>query len=182
MSKKQSVALITALLILALLAAAIANFSTPTRVDGVAVSNTTTTSHTMTGPNGPVDCAEYIKDVTVPDGTALMSEAVVPKTWRVRNCGTTTWEHYSIVRIYGEGHQPDLHNATIPVSSVPALKPGQAGNVTVSLHVPTAAGDYSTEFELSAMSPQEVKQLGKGTSVKRITRFGDILWVRFSVH
>jgi hypothetical protein len=44
------------------------------------------------------DWAQFIADVTVPDGTTYAPGATFRKTWRLRNIGTCTWTtSYSLV-------------------------------------------------------------------------------------
>src|SRR5512145_1793119 len=49
------------------------------------------------------DRAQFIADVTVPDGTRFDPGATFKKTWRLKNIGTCTWTtSYSLVFDSGE--------------------------------------------------------------------------------
>lgn len=43
------------------------------------------------------DLAQFVKDVTIPDGTLLSPVQTFYKTWRLKNVGTCTWSGYSVV-------------------------------------------------------------------------------------
>jgi hypothetical protein len=62
------------------------------------------------------DWAQYIKDVTVPDGTVFTPGAEFTKTWRIRNIGTCTWNsYYDLVFDDGDGMNGD---ASVPIDEV----------------------------------------------------------------
>lgn len=89
----------------------------------------------------PIPCnrAEFVTDVTVPDGTDFLPNAHFNKTWRLRNVGTCTWtSEYSIVFDHGDRMGgPDsaqLTGGTIP--------PGGTLDVSVGLEAPGSAGAY----------------------------------------
>ena len=56
-------------------------------------------------PVGGKDRAEFIKDVTVPDGTVYQSGEAFVKTWRLQNTGDTTWTtDYKVIFVDGGYH------------------------------------------------------------------------------
>ena len=84
------------------------------------------------------DRAQFIADVTVPDGTRYDPGATFKKTWRLKNVGTCTWTtSYSMVFDTGERMGASA-SVTFP-SSVP---PGQTVDLTVDMTAPSAAGHY----------------------------------------
>ena len=89
-------------------------------------------------PPAGCDRAQFVSDVTVPDGTTFAPGAAFSKTWRLRNSGTCTWTtSYSLVFESGEKMGgPDSVN--LPKS----VAPGQTVDVTVSLTAPNSAGTY----------------------------------------
>ena len=89
-------------------------------------------------PPAGCDRAQFVSDVTVPDGTVFAPGASFNKTWRLKNVGTCTWStSYSLVFDSGEKMGgPDSVN--LPKS----VAPGQTVDVTVSLTAPSSAGTY----------------------------------------
>lgn len=125
------------------------------RAGGVVVTPTTP-SPTVTGtpptatptksatpqPNA-CDRAQFISDVTVPDGTSFAPAIGFSKTWRLKNIGTCTWTNYSLIFDSGEKMGgPD--SALIPVS----VAPGQTVDITVQLTSPNVAGTYRGYWKL----------------------------------
>ena len=84
------------------------------------------------------DRAQFISDVTVPDGTRFNPGATFTKTWRLRNIGTCTWTTgYSMV--FNSGNQMG-GPASVPMPS--SVAPGQNVDVSVNLTAPNTAGHY----------------------------------------
>ncbi len=100
----------------------------------------TSTAPTPTSTVAPSSCdkAQFIKDVTVPDGTTFTPGETFNKTWRLKNVGSCTWgTNYQLVFYSGEKlGGPDA--LTFPKS----VAPGQTVDLTVSLTAPNAAGSY----------------------------------------
>ena len=81
------------------------------------------------------DRAQFIADVTVPDGTTFGPGVIFNKTWRLKNIGTCTWTNYSLIFDSGEKMSgPD--SALIPTS----VAPGQTVDITISLTAPSTIG------------------------------------------
>ena len=100
---------------------------------------------TVTGTVQPNACdrAQFIADVTVPDGTAFAPGAAFNKTWRLKNVGSCTWTNYSIIFDSGEKMGgPD--SALIPTT----VAPGQTVDITLSMTSPTTAGTYRGYWKL----------------------------------
>ncbi|MCB9110958.1 MAG: hypothetical protein H6634_06890 [Anaerolineales bacterium] len=100
---------------------------------------------TVTGTIQPNACdrAQFIADVTVPDGTAFAPGAAFNKTWRLKNVGSCTWTNYSIIFDSGEKMGgPD--SALIPTT----VAPGQTVDITLSMTSPTTAGTYRGYWKL----------------------------------
>ena len=88
---------------------------------------------------GPVPSSpsqlNFVSDVTIPDGTILQPGTSFTKTWRVRNTGSTTWgSGYQLA--YKEGERMGGPAAV----ALPALAPGQEGNVSLALIAPNTQG------------------------------------------
>ncbi len=89
------------------------------------------------------DRAQFIADVTVPDGTTFQPNTTFSKTWRLKNVGSCTWSNYSLMFDSGEKMGgPD--SATIPTS----VAPGQTVDITISLTAPSNGGTYRGYWKL----------------------------------
>ena len=93
---------------------------------------------TSTVPPSTCDKAQFIADVTVPDGTTFAPGTAFNKTWRLKNIGACSWTtSYQLVFYSGEKMGgPDA--LTFPKS----VAPGQTVDLTVSLTAPNTAGSY----------------------------------------
>lgn len=84
------------------------------------------------------DRAQFVTDVTVPDGTRYDPGATFTKTWRLRNAGTCTWStSYTMVF--------DTGNAMGSTTSVPfhtSVAPGGTIDLSVNMTAPSSAGHY----------------------------------------
>jgi len=84
------------------------------------------------------DRAQFIADVTVPDGTRYDPNATFTKTWRLRNIGTCTWTT-SYTMFFESGTQLGSTASVAMPSSVP---PGTNVDLSVNMTAPNAAGHY----------------------------------------
>jgi hypothetical protein len=94
----------------------------------------------------PIPCnrAEFVKDVTVPDGTSFAPGATFTKTWRLKNTGSCTWTtKYAVVFV--SGNQMGGANTALP-NNVP---PGQSVDASVIMIAPGTAGNYKGNWMLS---------------------------------
>ncbi len=91
-----------------------------------------------TPPASCSDRAQFITDVTVPDGTVYAPGTAFLKTWRLKNVGTCTWTTtYAMVFDSGEKMgSPDS------VGMPQAVSPGSSVDVSVSMNAPITAGSY----------------------------------------
>jgi len=110
-------------------------------------SSTTAPTHTST-PETPQ--AEFVKDVTIPDGTEMTPNQPFTKTWRYRNSGNVEW---------GEGVKLVFVNETIKgfksnkmsgpdFVNVPNVAPGDTVDVSVKLVAPASDGRYRSYWRL----------------------------------
>jgi uncharacterized repeat protein (TIGR01451 family) len=84
------------------------------------------------------DAAEFVADVTIPDGTNFAPGAALIKTWRLKNVGTCTWStSYAIVYYSGS-----KMGAPSVVNMPTSVAPGATVDVTVNMTAPTTAGHY----------------------------------------
>jgi len=84
------------------------------------------------------DRAQFVSDVTVPDGTRYDPNATFTKTWRLRNIGTCTWTT-SYTMVFDTGTQMGS-TASVPFPS--SVAPGQSIDLSVPMTAPGSAGRY----------------------------------------
>lgn len=82
------------------------------------------------------DLGQFVRDVTIPDGTTFAPSTAFVKTWRLRNAGTCTWSGYSLVFDSGEAM-----GGTSPIA-IATVGPGQEVDLTVNLTAPATVGSY----------------------------------------
>lgn len=80
--------------------------------------------------------AQFVADVTIPDGTVMTPGQAFTKKWRIKNIGSCTWNGYSMVFDSGDAMGGP---ATKPIA---AVNPGQEVDLEVSLPAPASAGNY----------------------------------------
>ena len=82
--------------------------------------------------------AQFVADVTVPDGTKYKPDTTFKKTWRLRNIGTCTWNTNDVM-FFESGAQMGSP-ASVPMPSTVA--PGSTVDISVDMKAPSAAGHY----------------------------------------
>lgn len=129
---------------------------------------TATTALVTPAPGGP-DQAQFVSDVTVPDGTSYAPGTDFTKTWRLQNAGTTTWTtEYDLV--FAGGDQMGGASST-PLSQ--SVAPGETIDVSVDLTAPDTAGTKTGFWILSNAQGQtfqtsffvQINVTGAGTQV-----------------
>jgi len=84
------------------------------------------------------DQAQFITDVTVPDGSVFDQGVAFKKTWRLKNIGTCTWTtSYSLVFDTGE-----QMGAPASIKFPASVAPGQTVDLSVDMAAPNKAGHY----------------------------------------
>ncbi len=82
------------------------------------------------------DLAQFITDVTIPDGTVMDQGEAFTKTWRLKNIGACTWSGYNL--IFDSG---DLMSGASPMA-IGTVAPGQEVDLSVNLTAPSTDGAY----------------------------------------
>ena len=94
------------------------------------------------------DAAQFVADVTIPDGTTFKAGDTFNKTWRLKNVGTCTWStSYTLVYVSG-----DKLGALASVQLPKSVAPGQTVDVTVAMTAPANAGTYRGYWQLKNAS------------------------------
>ena len=92
--------------------------------------------------------ADFIADITAPDGTDFTPGEAFVKTWQLRNAGTATWTTgYSLVYVSGE-HMGGPTSVPLPNE----VAPGAAVDISVDLIAPAKLGTYTGFWMLSTPS------------------------------
>lgn len=90
------------------------------------------------------ELAEYVADVTIPDGTDFQPGTKFTKTWRIKNSGASTWStSYAFVYISGE-----KMNAPDRVSLPNTVRPGETVDISVEMTAPAQVGTYRGYWKL----------------------------------
>lgn len=105
------------------------NAETPTATSGAPAGT----------PGQGTDRAEFVADVTVPDGTTFAPGDTFVKTWRLRNAGTNTWGT-DYVLSFARGAQMGAA-ASVPLPN--AVAPGETVEISVDMTAPQALGAHT---------------------------------------
>ena len=93
---------------------------------------------TITVPPSACDRAQFVSDVTVPDGTVMSPGATFTKTWRLKNVGTCAWST-SYQLVYFSGEQMGAASSAAFTQNVAV---GQTVDISINLTAPSVAGSY----------------------------------------
>ncbi|MGB8981625.1 MAG: NBR1-Ig-like domain-containing protein [Anaerolineales bacterium] len=92
------------------------------------------------------DHAQFVADVTVPDGSAFAPGAAFTKTWRLMNAGTCTWTTaYNVVWTGGE-----VFGAPLSTPLPAEVPPGGTVDVSVNLTAPAnTTGNFKGFYKIA---------------------------------
>jgi hypothetical protein len=105
---------------------------------------------TSAPPVASGDKAEFVSDVTVPDGTDFSPGESFVKTWQLVNQGTTTWTTAYTLN-YVSGALMDAPNSVNLPQEVP---PGATVDISVNMEAPSDPGNYRSYWILKNASGQ----------------------------
>jgi len=91
-----------------------------------------------------INDAEFVENVTIPDGTEILAGEVFVKTWRMKNTGTCTWTS-SYSWTFRGGDILTLLDATM----INEVKPAEEIDISVTLVAPETPGTYSGQWQFS---------------------------------
>lgn len=98
----------------------------------------------------PGDRADFVCDVTVPDGAHFDQGEEFVKTWRIRNVGTVPWTGRYLVRL-GGAEGPGTHASPARVR-LPDTDPGQATDVSVPMRAALLPGTSASTWKMADSS------------------------------
>ncbi len=90
------------------------------------------------------DAADFITDVTYPDGTLVDAGSAFTKTWRFKNIGTCSWTT-SYALVFKSG---DAMGGPAVQALTGNVNPGQTADVSVDLTAPAGSGTYTGNWSL----------------------------------
>ena len=91
------------------------------------------------------DHAQFVSDLTVPDGSTFAPGSTFTKAWRLMNIGTCTWDSsYNLVWVGGDSLSAPL-SVKLPVD----VPPGEMVDISLNLAAPATGGHYRALFKLS---------------------------------
>jgi hypothetical protein len=120
--------------------------SPPTALTSAPVAAPTQGAPETPTPAAPGDCvnrAGNVRDVTIPDDTALRPGTQFTKTWRLRNAGTCTWtDAYTLIFLAGDRMDG------VSTNRLAATPPNADIDVSVVLTAPFRTGNYKGYWKL----------------------------------
>ncbi|MBI5951659.1 MAG: hypothetical protein HY865_08375 [Chloroflexi bacterium] len=89
-------------------------------------------------PTATTNCnvAQFVSDITIPDGTLVTPNQAFTKKWRIKNIGSCTWTGFSMVFDSGDAMGGPASKA------ISTVNPGQEIDLEVNLTAPATPGNY----------------------------------------
>ncbi len=93
----------------------------------------------------PCNHATFVSDVTIIDGTSVLTGEPFTKAWRLLNSGTCTWgTEYQLVFDHGDAMNGA---ASVQITDQP-VPPGEAVDISIELTAPDEPGTYQGHWKL----------------------------------
>ncbi len=110
----------------------------PTQTSAPATATNTQIPPTSTPIPIPCNRAQFVKDVTVPDGTIYTPGVVFTKTWQFKNTGSCDWTtDYRV--IFASGNQMKGRDS---IALPGKVRPGESVNISIDLTAPSKEGKH----------------------------------------
>lgn len=90
------------------------------------------------------DSTQFIKDVTIPDGTSIPINTTYVKTWRVKNTGDVVWKDRYLKRVTPHSKLLCSSPTMIPI---PETAPGETVDISVTFVTPHIPGSCRTDWK-----------------------------------
>ncbi len=111
--------------------------STITPIPSAAVTNTPIATATSN-----CNVAQFITDVTIPDGTIMTPGQGFTKKWRIKNIGSCAWNGYTLAFDSGESM------GAASSKPIPAVNPGQEIDLEINFTAPAAPNTYRSYWRI----------------------------------
>jgi hypothetical protein len=108
----------------------------------VAAARPTPTPPTATPVPAPVEGLRYLRDTSVPDGTAVAARQVMVKGWLVFNPGQAAWDQTWVLR-----HVSGKSMGAAQIQ-VPSTQPCHSATIVAALSAPAKPGRYKSVWRL----------------------------------
>jgi hypothetical protein len=118
--------------------------NTPAPPTLTSTPETPTLTFTATVPPLPCDAAQFVSDITIPDGSVITAGGNFTKTWRLMNVGSCAWAtNYQIIYDHGDIlGGPSAANINVSVA------PGGTVDLSLLMKAPTSPGTYKGYWKL----------------------------------
>ncbi|GGM53558.1 hypothetical protein GCM10012275_25760 [Longimycelium tulufanense] len=93
------------------------------------------------------DGSEFVRDVTIPDGTEIPTGAHFVKTWEIRNSGNVPWIDRYLIR-EGDFGRPGPCESVDRVR-IPDTRPGETVQVSVEVRAPDEPGHCQVYWKMA---------------------------------
>jgi len=132
---------------------------TPAPTETATPTKTATPSKTPTPTDTPTDTAtptpalpkaQFIKDITIPDGTVVKPAQPFTKTWRFKNVGAVPWGE-GVKLAFVEGNHKGFESKKMggpDYVDVPSAAPGKTVDISVDLVSPQKLGQHRSYWRL----------------------------------
>jgi hypothetical protein len=88
------------------------------------------------------NAAEFVQDITIPDGTELKPNQRFTKTWRFKNIGTCTWgPEYAVVFVWG-----DRMSEVDSILLGRRVAPGESIDISIPMMAPKLENYYQANW------------------------------------
>jgi hypothetical protein len=107
-----------------------------------------TSTSVFTQPGGTTsscDIGNFVKDVTIPDGTAVAAGSKFTKTWEIKNGGTCTWNEDYVVIFYGGEQMAEKTSYPLTTKDI---EPGQSVQISIDMTAPSKTGSFTSYWIL----------------------------------
>lgn len=111
---------------------------------GVSPAATNTPFPQASVPTSRCDAAQFLNDVTYPDGSIVARNNTFVKIWRIKNIGTCTWTS-SYAFVFNGG---DSLSGPSAVALAGTVNPGQYIEIPVTFTAPNKDGNYRGYWKL----------------------------------
>ena len=137
---------------------------TNTPLPGVPSATPITTSMPTGTLSAACDNANFVNDMTIPDGTEELAGSTFVKTWRFKNLGPCTWttSYHLFFSYVSDSGKNGVFTPPAPVIFPKSVLPGEEVDISVTLTAPTKAGTYQVFFVLQNDKGYNIPLINKG--------------------
>lgn len=121
------------------------------------------------GSLAPCNAAQFIQDVSIPDGTLIRPGQKFTKVWEFKNVGNCTWtESYAVVHVYGQ-----LMGVASPVPLRKVVHPGENVEISLNMQAPYIPACWVGWWKF---------QDEEGNRFGIDFKFAEVFWVKVNVY